>query len=90
MMIAGFAPISTSTLVKTGPGAVIGVVLTAAAADAALTLQDGLTATGTVLCTLAAAQKTSSAFTPLAAWPFSTGCYATISGASATATVIYQ
>jgi hypothetical protein len=90
MMIAGHAAVSADALVKTGPGAVVGVVLTAAdAVDGSLILYDGLSATGTVLLTLKAAKLTSASFTPVAPWPFSVGCYADITGTGVTATVIY-
>lgn len=89
MIIASHAAVAADGIVKSGPGSLVGVVLTAAAADASLILYDASSATGTVLCTLAAVQKTSVSFTPVAGIAFAIGCYADITGSGATATVVY-
>lgn len=89
MTIAGHAPISTSALVKTGPGALIAVHLAAPTADSTLILYDNTAASGTVLATLSAEAKQSDDFCPGAAIAFSTGCYAAITGSGAAGVVVY-
>lgn len=68
----------------------VGVVLAAGSgADATLILYDNTSAATPILCTLAAAQKTSASFTPSVPIAFSKGVYADIGGSGAVATVVY-
>lgn len=73
--------------VKSGPGGVHTVTLTAAADAATLILYDNTAGSGTVICKLAAAIGTT-AHVALDA-PFSTGCYAAVTGTAPNATITY-
>lgn len=87
---ASHVDVATSKVVKATSGQLVGVVLSPGTAAATLTLQDDPdSADGTVLVKLVAvANGTSTQFTPCIPYSFSNGCYATISGSGANATVV--
>lgn len=78
---------TSSGAVKSGPGLVHTVVLTAAADAATLILYDSLAGSGTVICKLAAPIG-GTAYARLDV-PFSTGCYAALTGTGPNATVTF-
>lgn len=87
-----YADVSSDSVVKATPGAVVAVVLSAAAGAAAtLVLHDNASAaSGDVLCSLTALAGDSVSFCPCLPWATSLGIYANIGGAGANATVLYK
>jgi len=82
---------TTSALIKTGAGKLCGLAVeTNGTNDAVITLQDGLTATGTIILKMIVpgAGFGREALFPLPV-AFSTGCYCTISGTGAACIVYY-
>jgi hypothetical protein len=75
--------------VKSGPGALVAVALTAGSDGATATLYDNTAASGTVLVTLKAAANGSAVFTPAAPYAFAKGCYADLTGTGPAVTVVY-
>lgn len=78
---------ASSAAVKTGPGGVHTVTLTAAADAATLILYDNTAGSGTIITKLAAAIGTT-AHVELDV-PFSVGCYAALTGTAPSATVTF-
>lgn len=87
MIAGGSVEVTADAQVATGPGRVLGVVLTPAAAVASLILYDNTAASGTKLLTLQAAANGASVPVDIP-FVFSAGVYADIGGAGATAYVI--
>ena len=82
---------ASSALVKTGPGAVHGAILTAGSDAATLILYDNTSGTGTkVIGTIKAAINTTVGFSIPNGAAFSKGLYATIIGTSPEVTVVYS
>lgn len=76
--------------VKTGPGQLVSVLLTAGADAATIVLYDNPSAaSGTVLCTLKAPANESAQWSPSLPIVFSKGVFADVSGTSPTAYVAY-
>lgn len=88
---AAYKDVSSDSVVKAAPGAVVGVVLSAAVGTAAtLVLHDNASAaSGAVLCSLTALAGDTVSFCPALPWSASLGIYANIGGAGANATVVY-
>lgn len=89
MEIAAHSRLTADGQVKSGPGALVAVVLTAGTDLATVTLYDNTAASGTVLCTLKAAANSSVVFTPARPYAFAKGCYADLSGTGPEVTVVY-
>lgn len=90
MKPAGHAAVTEDGAVKSGPGELVSVLLTAGdGAAASLVLYDNTAASGTVLCTVKAATGTSQPWAPTAPYVFANGCYADIGGSGAAAYVVY-
>lgn len=87
---ASHVDVATSKAVKAASGQLVAVVLTPGTAAATLTVYDNPSAaSGTVLVALAAvANGASVEFAPAIPYVFTTGCYASISGTAANATVV--
>lgn len=82
--------VTAGTTLKTGPGQLIGVLLTGGGAAATLTLYDSTAVSGTVLCVIKTGVNNSSQpWTPLAPYVFAKGIHAVLSGTGAVATVVY-
>jgi len=90
MTVAGHAAVTSDSAVKSGPGMLIAVALTAGdGAAGTLILYDNTADSGTVLVSLKAPQATTVTWTPPTGYVFSKGCYADIGGEGAAATVVY-
>ncbi|MBN1535198.1 MAG: hypothetical protein JW908_00595 [Anaerolineales bacterium] len=81
--------LSSSDAVKTGVGSVIAVVLAAGSDAATVTLYDNTAGSGTVITKLTAVANTAETAVFPEGIPFSTGCYAVITGTSPVATIEY-
>ena len=81
--------IAASAIVKTGPGLVTGIILTAGADTATVTLYDNTAGSGTVLAKFSAVTNTTSAVSLAHPLSFGKGIYATITGTSPSITVMY-
>lgn len=82
--------IAADTLIKTGPGALVAVVLSGAASQiAAVIIYDNTSAAGTKLLTLTVAAGETVCFTPCAPIVFGTGIYADVDGTGVTATIAF-
>jgi hypothetical protein len=79
---------ASSGAVKSGPGGVHTVVLTAGSDAATLILYDNTAGSGTIICKLAAVTGTT-AFARLDV-PFSVGCYAALTGTAPNATITFR
>ena len=79
----------SSAAVKTGPGALAGVLLTAGADQASVTIYDNTAGSGTKLAVLKAAANTTASWTPTDPQVCSTGLYADISGTTPDVFVLY-
>ena len=78
---------ATSALIKTGPGKLHSVILTAAGDAATLIVYDNTAGSGTIICKLGAATtETSSAVLDVA---FGTGIYAAVTGTTPSATLSF-
>lgn len=75
--------------VKTGPGALVAVVLTGGSDQASVVLYDNTAASGTVLCMLTVAANSSGDFAPCLPYVFSKGIYADLSGTNPSVTVVF-
>jgi hypothetical protein len=84
-----FANVTADVLVKTGPGSLVAVLLTAAGDTATVILYDNTSAAGVKLCTLSAVTLTSAIWTPSAAQVVSLGIFADVSGTTPQVTVLY-
>jgi hypothetical protein len=82
--------VSAGTTHKTGPGQLVGVLLTGGGAAATLTLYDNTAASGTVLCVVKTGVNNSSQqWVPLAPYAFSKGLTSVLTGTGAVATAVY-
>jgi hypothetical protein len=81
--------LTSSAAVKTGPGELHAVLLTAGADAASLTLYNNTAGSGTKLAVLKAAANTSAVFTPPVSLVFSVGLYATITGTAPEISIVY-
>ena len=81
--------VTASAAVKTGPGMLHGVTITAAGDTATVILYDNTAGSGTVIQKLSAVANTSAVVTFPAPLVFSTGCYAAVTGTTPSATVAY-
>lgn len=88
-MIAAHVHVTSDVAVKSASGQLVGVVLTAAAATATLTLYDNTAGSGIVLVTLSAVANTSVTWQPPLCYVASKGIYADIDGSGASATVVF-
>lgn len=80
---------TTDGLVKTGPGIIRSVILTAGSgATGTIDIYDETSASGDVILSLSAVQATSVVAAPLNV-AFGVGCYIDITGAGASCTVMY-
>ena len=87
---AAHTDISSDSAAKAAPGALVAVLLSAAAGTAAtLILYDNTAASGTVLCSLTALAGDTVTFTPAMPYVATKGIYANIGGSGANATVVY-
>jgi|GEM_PF-2073452 len=87
--VAAHAAVTGDVAVKSAPGALVAVLLTAGGGAAAtLILYDAASATGTVLASLKVPQGQSAQWTPPIPYAFSL-LYADIGGEGAAATVVY-
>lgn len=85
-----FANVTVDAVVKTAPGALVSVLLTAAGDTATVILYDNASAaSGTKLCTLSAVTLTSAQWTPSNPQAVSLGIYADVSGTTPQVTVLY-
>jgi hypothetical protein len=82
--------IAADGAVKTGPGSLVALLLTAGdGAAATIVLYDNTAASGTKLVTLKAPTGTSVQWSPSNPTVFGVGCYADITGADAVAYALY-
>ena len=88
-MSAAHVHLTTDTTVKSQPGQLVAVVLTAGSANATLTVYDNTAASGTVLTTLAALANDSTTWQPSICYSAAIGIHADITGTGASATVVY-
>lgn len=87
---AGHVDLTATAAVKASNGALVACVLTAGSDTATLILQDDPdSADGTVLVNLSAVANTSVTFSPSLAIAFANGCFASLTGTSPNATVVY-
>lgn len=84
-----FTNVTADVLVKTGPGSLVSVLLTAAGDTATVILYDNTSAGGTKLCTLSAVTLTSAQWTPTNPQVVSLGIFADVSGTTPQVTVVY-
>jgi len=89
MIAIATTTLTSSGLVRTGPGALVAVNLCAAGGSATVTIYANTAGSGDVLCKLAVAANTSDSFTPAAALAASVGLYATITGTTPTVSISY-
>ena len=81
--------IASSAIVKTGPGIVTGIILTAGADTATVTIYDNTAGSGTVLAKLSAVTNTTAAVSLAHPLSFGKGIYATITGTTPSITIMY-
>jgi hypothetical protein len=87
---AAHAAVTADGAVKAAPGALVAVMLTAAAEAGTLILYDNASAaSGTVLGSIKAAINTTTVWSPSVPYVAGNGIYADIGGAGAAATVVY-
>jgi len=80
--------LTSSGLVRTGPGALASVLLTAGADAATVTIHDSADASGTVICVLKAGIGQTVSWSP--GWPIAaSNLYAAITGTTPDVTVVY-
>ncbi len=85
--IYGYSYLAASGLVKTGPGVLHSVILTAAAATVMATVYDEVSGSGDVIAVLTSfADDTKCAILDVA---FGVGCYVVLAGSGAKATVSF-
>ena len=88
MITSTYVNLAASALVKTGPGTLMGLILTAGADTATVTIYDEVSGSGDVIAKLSAtANVTVGPHIPPIA--FGVGCYATITGTTPSITVFY-
>jgi hypothetical protein len=80
--------LASSAAVKSGPGSVATLNLTAGADTATVILYDNTAGSGTVICKRSAVANTSAPEATLHV-PFSIGCYAAITGTAPSVTVTF-
>jgi hypothetical protein len=80
--------LTASDAVKSGPGVLHSILLSAAGADATATVYDETSGSGDVLAVITSVQNDSSAVILDVA--FGVGCYVSISGTGAKVTVAYR
>jgi hypothetical protein len=89
--VASHMDVSSSGALKNHGGIIVSVLLTAGSDAATLILHDNVsTASGVKLATIKAAPDSSFAWYPVMPYRYLDGIYATISGTSAAATVVYM
>jgi hypothetical protein len=81
--------LTASGAVKSGPGALAGVLLTAGADAASVTIYDNTAGSGTKLAVIKAAINTTASWTPTDPQVCSTGLYAEITGTTPDIFVLY-
>lgn len=81
--------LTASGAVKTGPGALAGVLITGGADAASVTIYDNTAGSGKKLAVVKAAINTSASWTPIDPQVCSTGLYATITGTTPDVFVTY-
>jgi len=83
--------IAASAVISATPGALLGVLLTAAADAASITLYDNATTnSGAVLAVLKAPINSTVQWTPPGGQACGSGIYAVVTGTSPSATVVYR
>lgn len=83
--------LAASAVVSARAGALLGVLLTAGADAASITIYDNATTnSGNVLAVVKAALNSTAQWTPAAGQGCANGLYATITGTTPSATVVYQ
>ena len=83
------AAIAASAIVKTGPGFITGIILTAGADTATVTIYDNTAGSGTVLAKFSAVANTTAAVSLAHPLSFGNGLYATITGTTPSVTIMY-
>ena len=90
MVKADWSNKTSSATVHTGTGDVISVVLTSGSDAATAIVYDNTSATGTIVCKLAAnAANTTAVWQPGAALPVGTGIHVALTGTAPSCTVAY-
>ena len=82
--------LTSSGAVRSGPGALIAILITGGADAASVTIYDNTAGSGTKLAVIKAAINTTAAWTPASMQVCSKGLYATITGTTPDVFVIYQ
>jgi len=82
--------LTASGLVRSGPGALLAVLLTAGVDAASVTLYDNTVGSGTKLAVLKAALDATVNWTPAAGQICSTGLYAELTGTTPDVFVVYR
>jgi hypothetical protein len=83
--------LAASAVISARPGALLGVLLTAGADAASVTIYDNATTnSGTVLAVVKAAINSTAQWTPHVGQVCANGLYAAVSGTTPSATVVYR
>ena len=88
-MHASTTTAATATI-RTGPGALLAVLLTGGSDAATVTLYDNTANSGAILAVLKAAAATTVAWTPPGGQAAALGIHAVITGAAPSMTVVYR
>lgn len=88
-MHASTTTAETATI-RTGPGALVAVLLTAAADAASVTIYDNTTNSGAVLAVLKAAINTTVSWAPPGGQAAARGIHAVLTGTAPSCTVVYR
>jgi hypothetical protein len=82
--------IDATATIRTGPGALVAVLLTAAADAASATIYDNTTNSGAVLAVLKAPINTTVSWTPPGGQVNARGIYVTLTGTTPSCTIVYR
>jgi hypothetical protein len=81
---------AASAAIRSGPGALVAVLLTAGSDAASATIYDNTAGSGTVLAVLQAAANSTVSWTPPGGQAAAHGLYAALTGTAPSVTVVYQ
>lgn len=81
---------TSSVAVRSGPGALVAVLLTAAGDAASVTIYDNTAGSGTKLAVVKAGAGETAQWTPAECQACSTGLYATLTGTTPDVFVVYR
>lgn len=82
--------VAATATIRTGPGALVAVLLTAGADAASATIYDNTEGSGTVLAVVKAAINTTVSWTPPDGQAAARGIHAVITGTAPSCTVVYR